>query len=276
MHRWTGYKKKKSKFACFVKYTNSSLKLEGEIWFVLIKAYTNRTWFPSAGRNSPCHSPATLWICSFNHTKTDIMHTISYVQPVAVKLVLWRQWMHEIQVYPVMPENTNFTAPGCVQVPAPPAVLTNKNETWKLKWNIKKRSVIAGLHSKSALIHTSFMLRLTICISKLQLATKSFLKERGAWSITERISTGDLLPTRQMLYRLSYTLRPMVNGVQIRLSQSTLSPSLTPHLQPRLVAQSVQHSPSNWKVPGLNPDRSLGHFFHSVTPHASLSFKHLY
>ena len=29
----------------------------------------------------------------------------SYVQPGAVKLVLWRQWMHEIQVHPVTPEN---------------------------------------------------------------------------------------------------------------------------------------------------------------------------
>ena len=87
-----------------------------------VKAYTNWTWFPSASRNSPCDSPAILWICSFNHTKNDIMHTISYVQPVAVKLVLWHQWMHEILVHPVMPESTNFTAPGCVQVPAPPAI----------------------------------------------------------------------------------------------------------------------------------------------------------
>ena len=29
------------------------------------------------------------------------------------------------------------------------------------------------------------------------------------------------------------------------------------------------------KVPGSNPGRSLGHFFRSIIPHASLSFKHL-
>ena len=36
---------------------------------------------------------------------TDIAQKVSYIQPGAVKLVLWRHWMHVTQVHPVTAEN---------------------------------------------------------------------------------------------------------------------------------------------------------------------------
>ena len=48
---------------------------------------------------------------------TSIGTALAYIQPGAVKLVLWRHWTHVTQVHPVTSlRATNFTAPGCTHI----------------------------------------------------------------------------------------------------------------------------------------------------------------
>ena len=72
-----------------------------------------------------------------------------YVQPGAVNLVLWlwHHWMHDIQVYPVTPENrANFTAPNCICMCAGVCLLDQKKKKKKKKKKKRKPVYLPTWH----------------------------------------------------------------------------------------------------------------------------------
>ena len=81
----------------------------------------NRAWSIRHCSHHFATQPVILWTelggkpkwLPLNSGYHDIMHTVPFVQLGAVKLVLWRHWMHVTQVHPEWRQRTNFTAPCC-------------------------------------------------------------------------------------------------------------------------------------------------------------------